>query len=166
MSNKFEKLVSGNPDKYPSRMGKKWDHEEISQLLESIKNNKNYEMISNDHQRTIGGISSQIKKLAVEYHIKGKPIEEIEILTKLTKEEINEAIAKQKEKKEKKESNNYNNYNDYNDYNDANNSNHSRESNNQTINQISITCNCNEELKIMKLMLNDIQKKLEVLLNV
>jgi len=40
MANMFEQLTTANPDKHPSRMGKKWNTDEIEKLLESIKNKK------------------------------------------------------------------------------------------------------------------------------
>jgi len=162
MSNRIEKLASDNPEKYPSRMGKKWDATETLQLLESIKNKKDYYVISNEHERTVGGITAQIKKLAVEYHNKLKPIEEIEIITGLTKEQINEAIYNKKEK-DKLEIERKNNRND--GINDRFESDVRSSSGNQTINHISMTCNCTEELKNMKQILSDIQNKLDLLLN-
>jgi len=80
---------------YPSRMGQPWEEEELVKLLRSIQKKKSIEEIANEHDRTVGGIASRIRKLAVEYHYNDKrPIEEIQKYTGLSKEQIVTAIAK------------------------------------------------------------------------
>ena len=37
MSNIFEKMVEKDPIKYPARMGKKWEDDEVVKLLRSIQ---------------------------------------------------------------------------------------------------------------------------------
>jgi len=153
MNNMFEKLTTSNPDKYPSRMGKKWDNDETEKLLQSIKNKKSYETISIEHERTIGGISSQIKKVALEYYSKDIPFEEIEVITGLNKEQINEAIKRQKNKINSKKSN----------INIDNNIDIDMQTNTSD-NIITNNCNCKEELTNIKLILSDIQNKLDLIL--
>ena len=85
----FQKMVESNPTKYPSRMGKKWDDDEVAKLLSSIQKKKTIENIANEHQRTIGAIESQQRKLAVAYWFNDKrPIDEISRFTGLTSEQI------------------------------------------------------------------------------
>ncbi len=84
-----------DPSKYPSRMGQPWKDDEIDKLLVSIQKKKSIEEIAKDHNRTEGGIRSYINKLASDYHFNDKrPIEEIQKITGLTKEEIEDAIKR------------------------------------------------------------------------
>lgn len=70
------------------------------QLLNSIRKNKSISEIATEHQRTVGGIQAQIRKLAADYWFNDKrPIEEIIQLTGLNKEEIEEAIQLRESKK-------------------------------------------------------------------
>ena len=85
----FEKMVEKDPVKYPARMGKKWDIEEVDKLLVSIQDKKSILEIAAEHQRTTGGINSELRKIAANYwFINKKTIEEICEITSLTKEEI------------------------------------------------------------------------------
>ena len=88
-------MAKDNPSKYPARMGQSWEEEETIKLLTSIQKKKSIEDIAAEHERTVGGINSYIRKLAVEYYFNDKrPIEEIEKFTGLRKEKIQEAIDK------------------------------------------------------------------------
>ena len=94
---KFQTLMERDPAKYPARMGQKWDAYEVFKLLDSIQKNIPIEQIAKDHERTIGGIESHRKKLAVDYFFKEKKsIEEISKTTGLCLEQIEEAIEKRK----------------------------------------------------------------------
>ena len=91
----FEKMVEKDPVKYPARMGKKWDIEEVDKLLVSIQNKKSILEIAAEHQRTTGGINSELRKIAANYwFINKKTIEEICEITSLTKEEIELTIKR------------------------------------------------------------------------
>jgi hypothetical protein len=80
---------------YPPNMGKVWEDEEVQKLLISIQKKRSMETIAMDHQRTVGGIRSQIRKLAADYHFNDqRPMEEIQRYTGLTKEEIEDAIQR------------------------------------------------------------------------
>jgi hypothetical protein len=95
MSNYFTRLKNKNPTKYPARMGQPWAEEEVIQLLASIKKQKTIEDIATEHQRTIGSINAQRKKMAAEYYSNdGRTIEEIGKFTGLTAQQINDAIKK------------------------------------------------------------------------
>ena len=85
--------------KYPSRMGQPWKDDEIDKLLASIQKKKSIEEIAKEHSRTEGGIRSYINKLATDYHFNDKrPIEEIQKITGLTKEKIEDAIKRREYK--------------------------------------------------------------------
>jgi hypothetical protein len=85
--------------KYPARLGQPWKEDEVVKLLTSIQKKKTIEEIAKEHDRTVGGINSYIRKLAVDYHINDKrPMEEIQRFTGLTKEQIEEAIKKREAK--------------------------------------------------------------------
>ena len=91
----FLTMVEKDPSKYPARMGKKWDDAEVLKLLKSIQKKKSISDIAIEHERTIGGINSERRKLAADYWFNDKrPVEEIIKFTGLTKNEIEEAIRK------------------------------------------------------------------------
>jgi hypothetical protein len=87
-------------------MGKAWKQDEISQLLSEIKEKKSTKEIATAHKRTEGGVTSRLRSLAAEYHIThSKPINEIMILTGLSKEDVIDAIAKKEYKDDIKKNN-------------------------------------------------------------
>ena len=91
----YVKMVENDASKYPGRMGQKWEQEEVQKLLASIKEKKPISEIATEHERTIGGIKSELKKLAADYWFKDKKLlEEIVKLTGLPKEDIELAIKK------------------------------------------------------------------------
>ena len=92
----YAKLIEKDPIKYPARMGKPWTDEEVVQLLASIKKKKSIEDIAAEHQRTVGGINAQRKRLAIDYYFNDdRTIEQIGKFTGLTEEQIKDAISKQ-----------------------------------------------------------------------
>jgi len=91
----FTKMAQDNLDKYPARMGQPWTSDEVSKLLAFIVNNKSVEDIAKEHQRTEGGITAQLRKMAYDYYKNDKKcIEEIETLTGLSALVINKTISK------------------------------------------------------------------------
>ena len=75
--------------KYPARMGKGWDQEEIVKLLDSIRNKKSIEEIATEHERTVGGINSRRRGIATDYYFNNNlSIDKIQKFTGLTGEEI------------------------------------------------------------------------------
>ena len=88
-------MVENDASKYPGRMGQKWEQEEVQKLLASIKEKKPISEIATEHERTIGGIKSELKKLAADYWFKDKKLlEEIVKLTGLPKEDIELTIKR------------------------------------------------------------------------
>ena len=101
MNNYYTTLVEKDPSKYPVRMGMPWAEEEVVQLLGSIKKKQSIEAIAAEHERTVGGIKSQLKRMAAEYYLNdGRTIEEIGKFTGLTTQQINDAIKKYSEPKQ------------------------------------------------------------------
>ena len=91
----YVKMVENDTSKYPARMGKKWEQEEVQKLLASIKKKKPISEIATEHERTDGGIYAELRKLAADYWFKDKkPIEEIIGLTGLPKDDIELAIKR------------------------------------------------------------------------
>jgi hypothetical protein len=91
----FQNMAENDPTKYPVRMGKKWEEDEVLKLLTSIQKKKPITDIATEHQRTTGAIQSERRKLAANYWFHDKrPIEEIIQLTGLTKEQIEDTIKK------------------------------------------------------------------------
>ena len=104
-----KKTIYGlDASKYPARLGQPWSSDETAKLLKSIKDNQSLEDIAKDHQRTEGGITSYLRKMAYDYYKNDKKsIEEIVSLTGLSALVINKTItaqdgiqAKKTEKKE------------------------------------------------------------------
>lgn len=104
----YTKMARENPDKYPSRMGQPWTSDEVSKLLAFIANNKQIGDIAKEHQRTEGGITAQIRKMAYDYYKNDKKsIEEIRTLTGLSDSQIIDIIAKRDGIQDKKTENKY-----------------------------------------------------------
>ena len=101
-----KKIIFGlDASKYPARLGQPWKEEEVVKLLTSIQKKKSIEDIAKEHDRTVGGINSYIRKLAADYHFHDKrPIEEIQKFTGLTKEEIEDVIKRRELKDAAKKS--------------------------------------------------------------
>jgi hypothetical protein len=81
--------------KYPTRLGQPWTDEETMKLLRAVQKKKVIADIAEEHERTVGGIISYLKKLAVDYHFNdNRPVEEIHKFTGLSVEVIKDAIRK------------------------------------------------------------------------
>lgn len=96
----MSRFFKSDPSKYPSRMGLKWDKEEVQKLLDSIRDKKSDDEIAEEHDRTVGGIRAYKLKLAMEYLDKGNDIEEVRKITGLTTTVIADAITKRRNREE------------------------------------------------------------------
>ena len=97
----FQRMIEKEPAKYPARMGKKWDDDEVLKLLKSIQKRKSVSEIAKEHQRTEGAINSERRKLAADYWFNDKrSIEEIIKFTGLSRETIEDAIKRRSTAKE------------------------------------------------------------------
>lgn len=96
MDNSFFNLIQKtNPNgHYPSNIGKKWDDEEETLLLEELQQNMDVEMIAQKHGRTIGSIISRRKNIVHKLYNNNISIEDIMNKTKLTDEQIKEIIRR------------------------------------------------------------------------
>lgn len=93
-----------DPSKFPSRMGKPWNDDEDTNLLKKIKEGVSVKDIAEKHERTIGGITSHLKLIAVKsYIIDKEPVEIISRVTGLTAEEIMFEVRKKESQSKKKE---------------------------------------------------------------
>lgn len=79
-------------------LGKRWSKDEESLLLQHIKDNKSHLDISLEFKRTVGGVLSHLKEVAVKMYNKKEPLETIESLTGLNGDTILEAVEKHKAK--------------------------------------------------------------------
>lgn len=78
-------------------MGKPWGQVEIDQLLNEVKEKKDYETIATAHKRKAGGIISRLRVIAVGFHIDEKrTLEECSEITGLEIADISNAIEKRK----------------------------------------------------------------------
>jgi hypothetical protein len=92
-----------NPEKeYPSNMGQKWTDEEETLMLEELNKNIDIKTISQNHNRTIGGITSRLRDIAYKMHLKNISIEEIIKQTKLDEMCIRHTIEKKQSNTPKK----------------------------------------------------------------
>jgi hypothetical protein len=99
-NNMYRKMVTENPEKYPSRMGISWSTEEDTDLLNAAKNKETIQAIASHHQRTTGSIRSRLNHNAVKFHEEKKTVEEIQELTGLTYYQVQYAIEKSNAMKE------------------------------------------------------------------
>ena len=99
----YQKRMESNPDKYPKNYGMPWTEDETQQLLIEIVRKQTHEQIAETHGRTVGGILGQLKKIAYNYYLEGKPFEKIIKYTGLTLEIIEDTIEREKNKNERKE---------------------------------------------------------------
>ena len=90
-----------------SSVGKKWYPEEKEQMIKELEEGLSIEQIAVKHNRSLNGIYFKIKEYAYNLYLKNIPIEEIIQKSKLSKQEIEDAIfyyeSKNKEKKTEKE---------------------------------------------------------------
>jgi predicted HTH domain antitoxin len=75
-----------------SASGSKWTTDEENALIYSIGNNKDITEIAKDHQRTLGGIKSRLREIAVRLIEKeNKSIEEVARTLQMNVQEIKDA---------------------------------------------------------------------------
>ena len=87
-------LISSVPT--PDSKGKRWSDEEIAQLLTELADpaNKSFAAIATAHGRTRGAIESRAREIAVDMVEKGESASEVERCTRMTPEQLVEAVAK------------------------------------------------------------------------
>jgi LAS superfamily LD-carboxypeptidase LdcB len=79
--------------KRPARLGSAWSQEETQKLLDSISKKVSTKDIAAEHERTVSAITSQLKRIAIDYHFNSKfPMEKIQTLTGLSEKQIQYAI--------------------------------------------------------------------------
>ncbi len=87
-------MVAANPDKYPANMGQPWSADDEDTLLTLIQEGKTYQEVAVHFQRTPGGISAHIKRIAYEMVQAGAPHAKICASTGLTETMLEKVIAK------------------------------------------------------------------------
>lgn len=96
-------LQKMNPGKeYPANTGVKWTDEEDKILLAEIASDIDYNIIADNHKRTVGGIHARRREIAFKMYCSCMSIDEISRKTKLPPDEINLTISRRKEPVEKK----------------------------------------------------------------
>ena len=104
-----------NPKSKPEgfeNMGCPWNDVELLQLLKEVKDKIPYEDMAKAHKRTVGGITSRLRQLAYDYYTEEKSIDEIMVITGLSKDIVVDTITrreytdnKRAEKRAEKEKN-------------------------------------------------------------
>lgn len=74
------------------RVGVRWLREEEDKLLDELANGMSTTAIASIHKRHVGGIICRIRKIAYDMHRRGNDIQTIIKATKLTEQEVKEAI--------------------------------------------------------------------------
>ena len=83
-----------NPSSFEN-MGKPWKQDEIDQLLQEVKENKDFVDIAELHKRTSGSIRSRLRLIAAELHLdQKKTIQECIQITGLSMTSVIDAIDK------------------------------------------------------------------------
>ena len=75
-------------------MGCPWGNAELIQLLKEVKDKIPYEDMAKAHKRTVGGITSRLRQLAYDYYTEEKSIDEIMVITGLSKDDIVDTITR------------------------------------------------------------------------
>ena len=102
--NMFTDLVKHNPEKYPARMGQPWKREEDNKLFEELEKLMSIEDIASEHERTKGAITSRLRVLAYEmFTHEHRTKEYISEKTKMSIDQIDEAIVRRQQPMTKKE---------------------------------------------------------------
>lgn len=83
-------------------MGSPWETAELLQLLKEVKEKIPYQDMAKAHKRTVGGITSRLRQLAYDYYTEEKPINEIMVITGLSKEDVVDAITRKEYNENKK----------------------------------------------------------------
>lgn len=72
--------------------GSKWPPEEEEQLIHSLANGKDIDEIAKEHKRTVGGIRSRMRNIAVSMiENDGKSIEEVCVVLHMTTQDVEDA---------------------------------------------------------------------------
>jgi serine phosphatase RsbU (regulator of sigma subunit) len=78
-------------------VGNMWSREEETQLIDSLRQGKDIADIAQEHKRTVGGIKSRMKMIAIRMiEIDGKSVEEVCMKMHLKVEYIENAIQKKR----------------------------------------------------------------------
>jgi predicted DNA-binding protein YlxM (UPF0122 family) len=89
--------MPANPKSKPEgfeNMGCPWETTELIQLLKEVKDKIPYEDMAKAHKRTVGGITSRLRQLAYDYYTEEKSIDEIMVITGLSKDDVVDTITR------------------------------------------------------------------------
>ena len=75
-------------------MGCPWETAELLQLLKEVKDKISYEDMAKAHKRTVGGITSRLRQLAYDYYTEEKSIDEIMVITGLSKDDVVDTVTR------------------------------------------------------------------------
>lgn len=95
MFGNIQKLKQANPGKNLENAGKPWSDENVAKLLADVQKKKTHEEMAELHGRTVGGITSRLKTIAVDYYTNNNmSVSDIEKYTGLSAEVIVDAISR------------------------------------------------------------------------
>lgn len=93
------KLLKEKPE--TANVGMRWSNDEITTLLDEIKNNTNMIEIAHNHKRTVGSITSKLLNIAEQLINEGSSIDDVSKKVNLSVVDINQHLLKIKNKPEK-----------------------------------------------------------------
>jgi hypothetical protein len=79
---------------FPERHGNRWTKEEENRLLQELEDNISIEQVSNNHKRSVKGIKARIRMFVREFYQAGMDIEDIVRKTRLSEEDVFDAMKK------------------------------------------------------------------------
>jgi len=82
-----------------SRVGESWSDSEEQTVLSRIAEGKSPQEISGELQRTASSIQSRLVKIAIEMFERKLSFDDILLMTRVSKEQVEEALEKKKTKK-------------------------------------------------------------------
>ena len=103
MSNMFwQKRRENNPD-LPARHGSGWTDTEENEILQMVADGVANEDISTQFQRTMSSIQSRLVHIAHRMYVENVPMVDITIKTRVSEQDLQERIDKERSKKLKKD---------------------------------------------------------------
>ena len=74
--------------------GKGWTEDEITNLLSEVSESKTRDEIAALHSRSVNSVTFKLKMLSRKLVAEGKTVEEVQVLTGLSENEVNEPLVK------------------------------------------------------------------------
>ena len=97
----YRKLVNANPEKYPARMGMYWTKDELTHVIQDIRNGNTISNVAERQHRTESSIRRKLCDVAYKMHLGGKRLDYIAEFTGLDAATIQAFINRKTQKSDK-----------------------------------------------------------------